>query len=80
MVIRILIASGAALFAAGGAQAQGVDFASLDTDGSGGLSLAEMQVAVPTATQEEFARYDADGSGELSEAEFGAWVAGEPQQ
>lgn len=79
MINRILIASSAALFAAGAAQAQGADFASLDSDGSGGLSISEVQAAVPTATEEEFAQYDADGSGELSEAEFNAWVAGQPQ-
>lgn len=60
---------------AGAAHAQGADFATLDQDGSGGLSLQEVQAAIPSATEEEFAKYDADGSGELSESEFSAWIA-----
>ncbi|MBB5517594.1 EF-hand domain-containing protein [Amphiplicatus metriothermophilus] len=62
-------------FLAGAAHAQGTDFPALDRDGSGGLSLQEVQAAIPDATEEDFAKYDADGSGELSEAEFSAWVA-----
>lgn len=74
MIVRILAASAFALSAAGAANAQQVDFASLDTDGSGGLSLAEVQAVAPGATAEDFARYDTDGSGELSESEFNAWL------
>lgn len=74
MIVRIIAAAAFALSAAGVANAQQVDFASLDTDGSGGLSLSEVQAIAPGATAEDFARYDTDGSGELSESEFNAWL------
>lgn len=74
MIVRILAASAFAL-AATAAGAQQVDFASLDTDGSGGLSLAEVQAAFPSATAEDFAQFDFDGSGELSESEWNAWLS-----
>lgn len=60
---------------AGAACAQEPDFAALDRDGSGGLSLQEVQAAIPDATEEDFAKHDADGSGELSESEFAAWIS-----
>lgn len=45
-------------------------FASLDADASGGLSLAEVQAAMPDVTAEAFATADADVSGELSAEEY----------
>ena len=75
---RFVIAS-MLVFAAGAAQAGEADFAMLDADQSGGLSLAEVQATYPDAAAEDFARYDADGSGELSEAEYAAWI-GAPQE
>lgn len=51
------------------------DFDALDADGSGALSLAEIQNAAPDVTAEAFAAADADGSGELSRTEFDAWMA-----
>jgi hypothetical protein len=51
------------------------DLASLDTDTSGGISLAEAQVAWPNLTPEIFATADADASGELSAEEYDALVA-----
>lgn len=81
-MMKSLTALGAVFaLAAGAAYAQGDQFTQLDADGSGGLSLTEIQAAVPQATQEEFAQYDADGSGELSASEFSAWAnaGSEPQ-
>jgi hypothetical protein len=46
------------------------DFATLDTDASGGLSLSEVQVAFPDLTAENFAAADTDGNGELSAEEY----------
>lgn len=68
----------AVFLAAGGALASGndFDFAALDGDKSGGLSLAEVQAAAPDVTSEAFGRYDSDSSGELSQTEF-AVFAGE---
>ncbi len=51
------------------------DFASVDTDVSGGVSLAEAQVAWPDLTEEAFTAADTDASGELSAAEYDALVA-----
>ena len=56
----------------GAAFAQGAtDFATLDADMSGGVSLAEAQVGWPDLTAEAFASADTDGNGELSPEEFG---------
>ncbi|MEM9014391.1 MAG: hypothetical protein AAGB02_04710 [Pseudomonadota bacterium] len=48
-------------------------FAALDVDASGGLSLSEVQSAAPDVTANTFLQYDTDLSGELSETEFAAW-------
>ncbi len=50
-------------------------FADLDTDASGAVTLAEIQVAKPEMTAEKFAKYDTDANGEISEAEYDAWKA-----
>lgn len=54
------------------------DFATLDTDASGGISLTELQVAMPGVTAEAFAAADTDASGELSAEEFAAATAPAP--
>ncbi|MGV3574542.1 MAG: hypothetical protein ACO1O4_05305 [Devosia sp.] len=60
----------------GAAMAQAAtDFASVDTDANGGVSLAEAQVAWPDLTQEAFTGADTDGNGELSAEEYDALVA-----
>lgn len=66
-------------FAAGAAFAQSQDdaFRVLDTDGSGGVSLEELQAAGANVSEESFALYDTDGSGELSADEYAAWTSGE---
>jgi hypothetical protein len=51
------------------------DFVSVDADVSGGVSLAEAQVAWPALTEEAFTAADADTSGELSAAEYDALAA-----
>lgn len=47
-------------------------FAAADTDGSGTLSLTEIQAVMPDMTAETMAEYDSDGDGELSADEFAA--------
>lgn len=60
----------------GAAMAQAAtDFATVDTDASGGVSLVEAQAAWPDLTAEAFASADIDGNGELSAEEYGALVA-----
>ncbi|MCW5722831.1 MAG: hypothetical protein KIS86_16985 [Devosia sp.] len=51
------------------------DFASVDTDTSGGISFAEAQAAWPDLTQEAFTAADLDGNGELSADEYDGLVA-----
>jgi hypothetical protein len=51
------------------------DFTSVDTDVSGGVSLAEAQFAWPEITAEVFAAADLDVSGELSADEYVAVVS-----
>lgn len=51
------------------------DLVSVDTDTSGGVSLAEAQGAWPDLTAEAFAAADVDASGELSAEEYAALVA-----
>lgn len=47
-------------------------FSRIDQDGSGGVSLTEMQAHRPNATQEDFAKLDTDGNGQLSAEELKA--------
>lgn len=47
-------------------KARGQRFAALDTDGSGGVSLEEMQAGKNKRVAEQFARMDTDGNGEIS--------------
>jgi len=77
MPSKLIIISTALTFAAGAACAQSDDseFTAADTDGSGGLSLEEVQAADVYASSEAFQAYDTDSSGELSADEYGVWVA-----
>lgn len=54
------------------------DFTSVDADASGGVSVAEAQVAWPDLTPEAFAAADLDGNGELSAEEFAAATGAAP--
>lgn len=47
-------------------------FSRIDQDGSGGVSLSEMQSHRSGATQEDFAKLDTDGNGQLSREELKA--------
>lgn len=51
------------------------DFATVDADASGGVTLAEAQVAWPELTQDAFTAADTDGNGELSSDEYAALTA-----
>ena len=57
------------------AQAAAPDFATIDADVSGGVSLAEAQVALPDLTEEAFTAADLDANGELSVEEFATLTA-----
>lgn len=51
------------------------DFATVDADVSGGVSLAEAQLAWPDLTEEAFTAADVDANGELSAEEYAAVTA-----
>lgn len=68
---KIVLSSVLLLGLSGAALAQAAtDFASVDTDVSAGISLAEAQAAWPDLTAEAFAAADTDGNGELSAEEY----------
>lgn len=69
MALAALIASTAAIAAEG-------DFVAADTDIDGVLSLEEVLVMHPEATEETFIAADADGDGVLSEEEYNAATGG----
>ncbi len=73
---KILITLAAiGLTSAAFAQAAAVTLTAVDTDTSGGVSLAEAQVAWPDLTQEAFDAADTSKDGSLDQAEFDAYVA-----
>lgn len=73
---KIVLTSLFALGLTGAAMAQAAtDFASVDTDLNGTISLTEAQVAWPDLTEEGFTQADTDGNGELSAEEYDALVA-----
>ena len=47
-----------------------IDFATVDTDASGGISFDEMSKLVPDLTENDFNALDADGNGEISAEEY----------
>nr|WP_295892678.1 hypothetical protein [uncultured Devosia sp.] len=57
------------------AQAAAPDFATVDADASGGVSLTEAQVVLPDLTEEAFTAADIDANGELSAEEFATLAA-----
>jgi len=73
---KIVLSSLIVLGMSGAAFAQAAtDFASVDTDASGGISLAEAQVAWPDLTEAAFTAADTDANGELSAEEYGLLTA-----
>ena len=62
----------ATLFAgvSGVAMAQAVEFATVDTDSDGMLSMEEVKTLLPDLTDEQLIIADANGDGMLDEAEY----------
>jgi len=68
---KIILSSLVVLGLSGAAFAQAAtDFATVDADASGGVSLTEAQAVWPDLTEDAFNAADADASGELSADEF----------
>jgi len=47
------------------------DFAAIDKDSDGSVSMAELKAVKPDLTEEKFKMKDKDGDGKLSKEEFG---------
>lgn len=52
------------------AAAQAADFASIDANGDGAVSMSEFQTAMPEAPSDAFTAADTDADGALSDEEF----------
>ncbi len=78
-MMKLTVIAGAFALAAGAALAGDADFAKLDADRSGGLSLAELNAKMADFTAQDLAAIDADASGDVSEAEFAAWKSAQPK-
>ncbi|MGV8833152.1 MAG: hypothetical protein ACOH2N_14335 [Devosia sp.] len=76
---KILLAAVATLALSGAAFAETAvaapEFATVDTDANGTVSLVEAQAVMPELTAEAFTAVDLDANGELSVEEFDALVA-----
>lgn len=72
LLSRIVIVS--SIMLGGSALAADKKFESADRDGDGLLSMAELVLAMPSATPDAFNAADADDNGLLSEAEYIAAV------
>jgi Ca2+-binding EF-hand superfamily protein len=66
----LVIALGAACLFVAPVLAQEIDFATVDADGSGLVSVEEIEAAGIELSEEEFAEADADADGYLNEEEF----------
>lgn len=69
---RTMLATGLALTLAVPAMAQGGDFATLDANGDGFVTMAEFQAVMPDVSVDAFMEADADADGALSEEELTA--------
>lgn len=64
------------LLAVGAASAQTApDYATLDADGDGNVTLAEVKTALPDRSDDQLIAADADGDGNLSADEYAALTA-----
>ncbi len=66
------IAAGFAIAMTLPAAALAADYAAMDADGDGYISMAEFQEAMPDATSDTFMAADTDGDGVLSAEEIAA--------
>jgi hypothetical protein len=76
--ILALAAGFALLSSAAFAQAAPSDFATVDADASGDVTLAEANTLWPDLTQEAYAAADTNGDGKVDQAEYEAFLAANP--
>lgn len=75
---RLLISIAAIGFSTAVMAQAATDFASVDTDTSGDISLMEAQVVWPDLTEDAYKAADLDQSGSLSQEEYEAYLAANP--
>lgn len=75
---KLLVSIVAIGFASTAMAQAAVDFASVDTDTSGDISLTEAQAVWPDLAEDGYMTADTDGSGTLSQEEFDAYLAANP--
>lgn len=75
---RFLVSIVAIGFSAAALAQAATDFASVDTDASGDISLTEAQVVWPDLTEDAYKAADLDQSGSLSQEEYDAYLAANP--
>jgi Ca2+-binding EF-hand superfamily protein len=51
----------------------GLEFATVDADGDGFITFAEIRAVAPRASREQFDDFDADGDDQLDREEFASW-------
>ena len=69
---RKVLTTGLALLLAVPAIAQGMDFGTLDANGDGFVTMAELQAAMPDVSADAFMEADTDADGALSQDELAA--------
>ena len=75
---RLLISIVAIGFSTAVMAQDATDFAAVDTDTSGDISLMEAQVVWPDLTEDAYKAADLDQSGSLSQEEYEAYLAANP--
>lgn len=73
---KLVLALAFAGFASASALAAEMDFAKVDADGNGMVSMEEAAAAGHEWTEEQFKAADKDGDGSLNADEFAAAIAG----
>lgn len=79
MNIKLMLATTAVLGLAAPALAEAPAFEDVDTDGSGAISLSEVQAVAPEVTEADFDTFDHDDDGVLSQTEFEVWTMAQPE-
>jgi hypothetical protein len=79
MNIKLMLATTAVLGLAAPALAAAPSFEDVDTDGSGAISLSEVQAVAPEVTEADFETFDHDDDGALSQTEFEVWAMAQPE-
>jgi len=75
--LSILLAGAGALALAASVSADelgGLEFATVDADGDGFITFAEIRAVAPRASREQFDDFDVDGDDQLDREEYDSWL------